>query len=443
MRIWLTITQLFFALLALQIHSSPALADTVRLLSTPMSAATARVEMILGAREEINAEYFIVGDDPFSLTSLSLLRDAARRGVRVRLIIDAQWNKVPNAVISHLIAEGVELRIYHPFRPGRPDWLTRRLHDKLLVVDGGEMITGGRNIESPYFGLGQQVDRRNYIDCDIRIQGATASVALGYFNTLWDSREVRHSKARRHDRGLEMAEALLDAYEDWLDQRVAEVLKVGGPWDPLHSPEPGPVVVKENAIRFLHDPVGRKGRAPGVGEELLALMDAAEESMIIESPYLVPSKAFKKGLERALKRGVQVRIMTNSLSATDNIFPQAGYSWYKKPLVRMGVELWEYVGPDCLHTKAAVIDGHRLIVGTYNLDPRSEHLNSEMAVVVDNRELAEQMLLIMDQGLEEAVRIGTNGKPIGSSTRHPGASAWKRFKLFLLKPVAPFIKRQL
>lgn len=189
--------------------------------------------------------------------------------------------------------------------------------------------------------------------------------------------------------------------------------------------------------------MGKKGRSPGTADELLGLLEAAEESLFIESPYLVPSKALKRALERVLERGVRVRILTNSLAATDNVFTQAGYAWYKKPLVRMGVDLWEYTGPGCLHTKAAVIDGTRLIVGTYNLDPRSEHLNSEMAVVVDNRNLAEQMLRIMDQDLEQAVRIGPNGKPEGSTSRNPGASAWKRFKLFLLKPVAPFIKRQL
>jgi len=156
------------------------------------------------------------------------------------------------------------------------------------------------------------------------------------------------------------------------------------------------------------------------------LLESAEESLVIESPYLVPSKALKRGLERVLERGVRVRILTNSLAATDNVFPQAGYAWYKKPLVRMGVELWEYTGPGCLHTKAAVIDGRRLIVGTFN-----------------NRNLAGQMLRIMDQDLEQAVRIGPNGKPEGSTSRNPVASVWKRFKLFLLKPVAPFIKRQL
>ncbi len=428
-------------LLILYLFALPASADTVSLLSRPMDSAVARVQMILGARETICAEYFIVGDDPFSLTSLALLRDAAQRGVSVRLIIDAQWNKVPKAILATLINDGVALRVYHPFRLGKPDWITRRLHDKLLVVDGRVMITGGRNIESPYFGLGRQVGRRDYIDCDIRLAGPTAGMAQEYFNTLWESGEVRHSKARRYDRGLEMAEALLDAYQQWFEQRVLEIRETGDKTDPTYNPVP--VAVKYDAIRFLHDPVGKKGREPGVADELLGLLDAAEESLLIESPYLVPSKAFKKGLERALERGVRVRILTNSLAATDNIFTQAGYAWQKKPLVRMGIELWEYTGPDCLHTKAAVIDGTRLIVGTYNLDPRSEHLNSEMAVVVDSRILARQMMRVMDQTLKEAVRIGPDGKPVGSKTRHPGASRWKRFKLFLLKPLAPFIKRQL
>lgn len=175
MRIRATITILVFSIV-LFLPAFPATADTVRLLSTPLQSATARVDMILGARDEIIAEYFIVGDDPFSLTSLTLLRDAARRGITVKLIIDAQWNKMPKAVTAHLIKEGVELRIYHPFRPGRPGWFTRRLHDKLLVVD---------------------------------------------------------------DRGLEMAEALLDAYEDWLDIQVASALVASAAAGPaiLMSPE--------------------------------------------------------------------------------------------------------------------------------------------------------------------------------------------------------------
>jgi len=176
---------------------------------------------------------------------------------------------------------------------------------------------------------------------------------------------------------------------------------------------------------------------------LLGLMDAAESSILIESPYLVPSRALRKGLARAHSRGVRVRILTNSLQSTDNLFPQAGYDGKKKKLVRNGVELWEYAGPECLHSKAAVIDDRVVIVGSFNLDPRSEHLNTELAIVVQNTELATAMLGEMNRHLEQAVRIDRDGRPEGSSRRYPGAPFWKVVKLRLLRLISPLIKNQL
>jgi len=129
-----------WVLLALLLLPSSALADRVRILATDRQAAEARVEMVLSAREEILASAFIFGDDPFTLTSLGLLRDAARRGVRVQLIVDAQWNRIPRAVQAHLKAEGIEIREYHPFRFDRLHWVTRRMHDKMAVVDGRELL---------------------------------------------------------------------------------------------------------------------------------------------------------------------------------------------------------------------------------------------------------------------------------------------------------------
>src|SRR6185369_5644878 len=101
----------------------PAAADGVRILETDREAAEARVELALGARQELLVSAFIFGDDPFTLTSLGLLRETARRGVRVKLIADAQWNAIPRAVQAHLLAEGVEIRDYHPFRLDRLRWV--------------------------------------------------------------------------------------------------------------------------------------------------------------------------------------------------------------------------------------------------------------------------------------------------------------------------------
>jgi cardiolipin synthase C len=411
-------------------------AEAVRLLTTEREAAEARVEMVLEAREEVLVSYFIVGHDPFALTALSLLRDAARRGVAVKLLVDDQWNGMPEAVQAHLLQEGIEIRTYHPFHFENLHWITRRMHDKLLVTDGETLLTGGRNIESPYFGLGpKQLGRRNYLDCDVQVHGEAAAEARAYFLALWNSREVRPARPRRPAAAVAEAARALDGHNAWLD---AEIRKVRASGESALG-EPIPV----EGVRFLHDPVGLKGQAPGVGHELLALMDAARESVIVESPYLVPSRAFRRGLVRARERGVRVRILTNSLATTDNLFPQAGYVGHKGWLVENGVELWEYKGPECLHTKAAVIDGRRVIVGSFNLDPRSEKLNTEVALVLESPQVAQALLGTMDANLERAWRIDPRGIPEGEDERYPGVAKRKVWKLRMLRVLAPFIRKQL
>ncbi|MEO6195168.1 MAG: phosphatidylserine/phosphatidylglycerophosphate/cardiolipin synthase family protein [Thermoanaerobaculia bacterium] len=415
--------------------SSPALADRVRILATDRQAAEARVEMVVAAREEILASAFIVGDDPFTLTSLGLLRDAARRGLRVQLLVDAQWNRIPRAVQAHLLAEGVGIREYHPFRLDKPLWIVRRMHDKLAVADGRVLLAGGRNIQSTYFGYGRQIRSKNYVDCDLLVEGDAAAEARRYFLALWSSREVRPSRARATPAEIGQAARLLDGHKAWLDARIEEARN-----DPGRAPA---TLAETGPVRFLHDPVNRKDRVRKVGSELRDLLGSARESAVIESPYLVPSRAFRAALRQALDRGVRVRILTNSLAATDNLWPQVGYVGHKTDLVRSGVELWEYQGPECLHAKAAVIDGETVIVGSYNLDPRSETLNTELALVVRNGPLATEMRSLMDGHLEKSARIDARGFPAGFTERYPGVPRWKVWKLRLLRLLAPLVRGQL
>jgi putative cardiolipin synthase len=415
--------------------ATPALADAVRILETDREAAEARVEMVLGAREELLVSAFIFGGDPFTLTSLGLLRETARRGVRVKLIADAQWNDIPPAVQAHLLDEGIEIRHYHPFRLDRLGWVSRRMHDKLVVVDGRVLLAGGRNVESPYFGFGHQLQRRNYVDCDLLVEGEAAREARRYFLALWASRDVRPVRGRAAPAERRAAAAEIDRRLAWLHARIEEARR-----DPRRTPAP---LVESGAVRFLHDPLDGAAATRRVGAELRAILDGARESVIVESPYLVPTRALRAGVTRALARGVQVRILTNSLGSTDNLWPQAGYVGDKDDLVRSGVELWEYVGPECLHSKNAVIDGETVIVGSYNLDPRSQRLNRELALVVNNREVAAELRRRMDRHLERAVRIDARGYPVGADERYPGIARRKVWQLRFLRLLAPLVRGQL
>lgn len=438
-------------------------ADAVRVLDGASEAAGSRVEMIRRARNTIDAMYFIVGDDSVSLAVLTLLRDASRRGVAVRLVVDGHYNRIPDAIEAQLLREGVQIREYHPFRPWRPVRWTRRLHDKLLIVDGAQMITGGRNIEAPYYGRGAEVGRRDYIDRDVFVEGKAAADAKAYFDVLWDGpKVVKTDLSRFRQKQLERrCDLLLDADgRERCGRLKAESLaqlEASGRLldehrgrldaDPLFAPDPdgGPATGarETGAVVFLHDPATGKRGGVGVGVALLGMLDAARESAIVESPYLVPSRALKAALRRAIARGVKVRIVTNALTATDNLFAQAGYARVKDDVVRWGVELWEYPGPDCLHSKSVVFDGHLTIVGSFNLDPRSEFLNTEVAVAIDDTALAAEVRAVMDGHAAASVRIGPGGKPVPGPVAPSKASLGKRLTLRLLRLVAPFIRKQL
>jgi putative cardiolipin synthase len=309
------------------------------------------------------------------------------------------------------------------------------MHDKLLVVDGATLIAGGRNVESPYFGYGSQLGRRDYIDLDAVVAGQAAAEAAAYFEALWGSRAVDPVKARATPRERVAAAAELDRHFGWLAGRIAALRGT-----PEGRPQPRREV---GAVRCLHDPPGRKGAGPGVAGALLELLDGARERVVIESPYLIPTRGFEDGLERAIGRGVHVRILTNSLATTDNLWPQAAYAGDKKRLVALGVELWETMGDESLHTKAAVVDGVTAVVGSFNLDPRSERLNTELAVVIDDPALAAELAATMDGRLAGAARIGPDGRPEGYDERYPGVSRCKVWKMRLMRPLAALFRSQL
>ena len=173
-------------------------------------------------------------------------------------------------------------------------------------------------------------------------------------------------------------------------------------------------------------------------------MDTAKRSIVIESPYFILSKNSKKILQRAIDRGVKVRVLTNSLASTQNFFAQGGYVGKKKRLVRMGLEVWEYKGPKMLHAKTILIDDKLVIIGNFNVDPRSEFLNTELAVVARDKQLARQLQLSMDGHLDNAWLIGPDGKAVGENRRFPKTETSKVIKLRAYQLLlVPLIRDQL
>jgi len=373
------------AVLALLLAASLR-ADVFRLLDDPRDAAQARVDIIQQARHEIDAVYFIARNDRITLTALALLRDARRRGVEsVRLIVDANFQHIPKAILAHLADEGVQVRVYHPLTLRHPSWLFHRMHEKVVVVDGERYITGGRNLDEAYFGLKQ----RNFIDRDVYVEGSSAAEADRHFEQLWNSDDVAelHVSVPASER-LAAAQTLDNAAQT-LDGMIA--LNTGRNWsDGLKEVE---------NVRFVHDPVES---GPRVGERVEEVIDCGQKSIVIESPYFVPSRTMLDVLLKKLAAGVRVEIVTNSLRSIDGALPYAGYLKYRRRLVLAGADVHEFKGPDTLHAKTLVVDGRTALVGSYNFDPRSRNLNAEAMSEADDDAVAHELLASIDQHVQNA-----------------------------------------
>jgi putative cardiolipin synthase len=417
------------ALLVVAIASA-APADVFRILDDPRDAAQARVDLFQQARSEIDALYFLARNDRVTLTALALLRDARRRGVgTVRLIVDADFQHIPKAVLAYLSDEGVEIKVYHPLTLRHPSWWFRRMHEKVVVVDGRVYIAGGRNLGEAYFGLA----RRNYVDRDVYVEGPSAAEATAHFENLWRSSQTADLRVRVSEKERRRAGRLLESARGELVAAGFISLDTGQDWSQGQK--------EVASVRFLHDPLVPDG-GPHVVDGITQALEGAKKSIVIESPYLVPSRSLLDLLNRKLKEGISVKMLTNSLHSSDGVLAYAAYLKYRRRLVRAGIDLREFKGPNWLHAKSVVVDGRVALVGSYNVDPRSENLNTEVMCLTEDEEVAGLLLQSIDRHIENAWTIGRGGTPRPSET-YPPVSPSTSLRIWAVRLILPVIEGQL
>ena len=191
-------------------------------------------------------------------------------------------------------------------------------------------------------------------------------------------------------------------------------------------------------IRFVYDHVkNRCGER--VANQIHPILEGAKSSILIESPYLVPSRAVRELLERKVADGVRVVILTNSKHSTDAIFPYAAYVGHRKGLLEAGIEIYEYKGPDMLHAKSFVVDGRILGIGSYNLDPRSQNLNTEVMCVADDEGAAAELTALIEERIADSWPAGESAAGAPPVSRRRAVMDWIARTLLLL----PVIEGQL
>ena len=392
----------------------------IHALSDGRSAYAARMLIIESAQRSLDLQYYIWHDDVSGNLMFDALRRADARGVRVRLLLDDNGIAGLDPVLAALDAlPNTEVRLYNPFVQRRfksfgylTDFrrLNRRMHNKSLTADNAATIIGGRNIGDEYFDAAEGV---NFADLDLLAVGKVVADVSRVFDQYWNSSsaypialivEPNADSAEQHifrKLGLLGGEPAIRRYAASLKtSRIVDQIKSGEftfEWVPvsLLADDPGKTLAKgESRKETLMLP--HLGNAVGKAGERLDLV----------SPYFVPMRAGTGAFSRMAQGGVQVRILTNALAATDVSAVHAGYAKRRKDLLLAGVRLFE-LKPDAaaqsastsrergvgsssasLHAKTFAVDGKRAFVGSFNFDPRSAEFNTEMGFVVDSPRLA-------------------------------------------------------
>ena len=410
------------------------------------------------AERSLDVQYYIWHADTSGGLLAHELWQAAERGVRVRLLLDDNNTRGADEAIAALDAHpNIEVRLFNPyanrgFRLGElaTDFarLNRRMHNKSFTADNQAAIVGGRNVGDEYFGADSPVE---FADLDVLAVGAVVPEVSAAFDAYWNS-ESAYPAASLIDqagqlRPLERIEEQPDAARYLQAVRATPLVQM------LLS---GSLPLEWAAARVVQDDPAKVLHPPEKTElHLLPRLEKAMGKPLREldlvSPYFVPTKDGAAALTALAESGVRVRVLTNSLAATDVSPVHAGYAKYREELLRAGVRLFE-LKPNVedvktkdkgrgagnsdasLHAKTFGVDRSRIFVGSFNFDPRSARLNTEMGIVVESQTLASRLSEALDRDMANVayeVRLSTDGSLawVERDVRHtsePGAGVLKR-----------------
>ena len=437
-----------------------------------------RIHLIRNAKYQVDLQYYIWKDDAIGNLMLHELLDAADRGVKIRLLIDDQngikLDKTLRALSQH---PNFEIRIFNPykFRHLRViDYLFRlnkinhRMHNKLMIADDAIAVTGGRNISSEYF------EASNYFqfsDMDILFYGSAVDHAGQSFKAFWNNQLSYSTKQLLGHTTTQSLEQLRITYRNLDKINTPTEDKLEEAQDYLKLRLQNYPVQWAKAYFVADHPDKALGQAKDqqlLFSQVLKIMGEPKQHMELVSAYFVPTQRGTEYLSKLSNNGIKVRVLTNSLVANDVAVVHSFYSKYRKPLLQNGVQLYEFKpniertkrtwyeiatgsvisvkgkNRSSLHAKFFDVDG-KVFIGSFNFDPRSAYLNTEVGLVVESDQLQNQITALLAQHLLQVayqLKLDSNGnivwyehKQNGEIVKHyrdPESTKFQRFTMNFL-----------
>ncbi len=372
--------------------------ERARIISDNGEALAERIRLISQAEEEIILSTFDFNADDSGKMLLAALLSASQRGVHVSLLVDGlayATGILGNPWFRALTREeNVELKVYNPLNPLKPWNLMGRLHDKYLIADRTAYILGGRNCYD--FFLGDHDGYKNY-DWDVLVccedAGAFPSLdqLLEYFRSVWALDECHAVASRKEGK----QEELLALYSRMQEEHADWFL-------PVDYKE---LTVPARRVRLVSNPIGPQVKEPVVFYTITELMEQAEESVSIHTPYILCDDWMLGQLADICISVPEVTMMTNSVANNGNPFGAMDYYANKEKLLGSGVGMLEYDSGVSYHGKCFTIDDRIAAVGSFNWDMRSAYLDTELMLVIDSPQLNRQLREAMGGYEQDALRV--------------------------------------
>ncbi len=448
------------------------------LLSNNTDAFVARFALTMAAEKTLDIQYYIMHNDASGQYLAYAILSAADRGVCVRILVDDINLSGRDSNLKMLSRhENIKISIFNPLSNHRwfrvfdllinLDRAGRRMHNKTFITDNSIAIIGGRNIGDEYFDARHNL---NFVDLDLLTIGPVVNDISESFNAFWDSHwatPVKHlSKTKVVKNQLShIRNKLKDKWRHAKNTRYFQSLKQADFTQRIINKQITFIWAEATLFYDRPEKLTKKSSKKLIhfGPHIMPYFEQAKTELLIASPYFVPGKAGAQWLSKKHQQGVTINILTNSLASTDVIAVHAGYKKYRKQLIKAGINLFELkttalalpekakkwlqgFSNASLHAKYIVVDQQYVFIGSANIDPRSKSLNTEIGIMVNSKELAQQTkrlfsrtttaanshkLSITQTGDKLNWRTEEQGKTINYS-QEPKASLLRKLGVFIL-----------
>lgn len=409
----------------------------IYVLDSNLEAFHIRTQIADSAEKTLDVQSYIIWGDRTGRMLASRILAAADRGVRVRILVDDINVTWKDSWITRLDAHpNIELRVFNPFLGARTSWilvlwdileagrLARRMHNKVFAADNSVAIMGGRNIGDEYFAGRDDI---NFEDLDVLTIGPAVADLSANFDDYWNSEWAWPAAAWRTEKSQS---------KDMQKARVSASPKPGE----TNSTSFGEALCESDLLQRLlderlaldwaktrvvydapHKVNGETGKSSGIRvlPEVWALVEEVKDELIVISPYFVPGEEGTALFRELRRRGVRIRILTNSLGSTDVALAQTGYARYRRQLIHDGIELYE-LRPSAmsrpkdrqwfrrhatrpqtsLHAKAYIFDRKKVFVGSMNLDQRAYYHNTELGLLAESSSLAQKLAAMFEESIQ-------------------------------------------